>query len=435
MGKREKYIVDGAIIKCSSGNKTTTLKVTNNRKVKIQKKKVATMMDFVPGVNLFPMPATFGICKVLTATIPPNGVSKPCICACAIPWQLPQMNETIANFKPLLEGSKLICPIGGIIKINNVKQRLAGNKPKEIKCPKCKKDLRHKGHELYGTNERGDITGNLFTALKEYDSKISPTNHKFYRQREQRITELIKEIFSLKTINANSDLYLKVPDPIEGHHLICCEAVKADSWKNLFYQYCYNINCPQNGVLLPGDMLVACHFNVPLHFGNHGATSILLEGGEYIAQKNYVSMVEDLISSMKTKYKVKECKPLTAKQIKEFHTNMLEKSNLVFDEVIGFNWLITSDGMHYKGGNNIGCYDECRTLTQKRKMMSEKTGVKKSSDNTAQFVINITKAYQGDGCPRKRDHAVHGCSSDKTITWNKECRYDKKDELIENLED
>jgi len=445
MGKKSKYVVDGAVIKCSSGNKSTTLKVTSNRTIKIKKKKTATMMDFVPGVNL-PMPATFGICKILTATVPPNGVSKPCVCATVNPWLLPYTTETVNNFNPLLDGSKLICPIGGVIKINNVKQRISTNKPKEVKCPEpnCNKDLRHGSHTLDGTNKRGDITGNLIAALKKYDGSISKTNHIFFRKRKTSIADAIRAFCSVKEINADIDLYLQVPDPIQGHHLITIGAVDDDGkedgeWFKLFYRYGYDINCAQNGVLLPGDMLVACHFAVPLHKGGHGATA-LLEGDKYqfAIKKTYVTEVIRTIQSVKKNYETTECKKIPAEKIKKFHNEMLEKSNIIFDEVKEFNWLITSDGMHYKGGNNIGCYKDCRTLTRKRnEMASDKKTKKKSEQKVAEFVIELSEKFAGEGClnsPRGRNHSEHGCLQ-RDVIWEKECRYTEKNEDVENLID
>jgi hypothetical protein len=301
-------------------------------------------------------------------------------------------------------------------------------KAKLVICPKCKKDIRHGGYDFPGTNERGDITGNLLAAFNK-----KATDHLFYRKKNKNIVDYIKSFFSNKEINVDQDLYLAVPDPVEGHHLITCEAVKYDDWYKLFYQYCYDINCPQNGVILPGDMLVACHFAAPLHMGGHGAT-MEWDGKDFFVGKNYVALVKGIIGDMIADSLAKECKPLTASQIKKFHEEMLEKSNLIFTKVKQFRWLITSDGMHYHEGSNIGCYDNCRTLKKKREAMSKETGVRKSDNTTAEFVMNITKAYTGSGCPQKRDHKRHGCDRDKPVNWG-ECRYDKKDKNIENLND
>jgi len=111
----KKYVTDGATIKCIAGSKTVKLKVTNNRKVTIKNKKIATLMDFAPMVNIKP----FGTCKILTATVPPNGVNKPCVCPIVAPWLASRMMVNLKNFTPLLDNSKLICTIGGVITIKN----------------------------------------------------------------------------------------------------------------------------------------------------------------------------------------------------------------------------------------------------------------------------------------------------------------------------
>lgn len=106
----KKYVVHGATIKCTMGNKSATLKVSNNRKYTIKGKKVATIVDCVPGVNLFPMPATFGICKPYASVPPPGNLCTP------IPtgtWLKGYIPKSIGMLKPLLDDSKLICGRGG----------------------------------------------------------------------------------------------------------------------------------------------------------------------------------------------------------------------------------------------------------------------------------------------------------------------------------
>lgn len=303
-----------------------------------------------------------------------------------------------------------------------------------VTCPKCEQDLRHGGFAIDGTNQRGDITSNLLTAFD-----VKPDEHLFYRQRSKKIIDYLKGNYTLREINRDRSMYLRVPDPVEGHHLITCEAVKGDDWFKLFYQYCYDINCPQNGVILPGDMLVACHFGAPLHMGNHEATAIL-NGGvyEYGTQKNYVIRVYDRVKDMMEKFEVTECKKVTASKIKAFHADMLLKSNYIYKKVRDFKWLISSDGMHYHESSKIGCYADCRTLTQKRRLMARKTGVVKGSDSTVDWVIAITKEFEESGtmgCKQQnRNHHGHGCPTSQKVNWE-ECRWDTKDPEIENLQD
>ena len=77
MSKDDAMVVDGAKIKCTMGDKSSTLKVTTNSKYKINGKKAATIMDMVPGPNLFPPVATFGTCKPYKAVPPPGCLCTP----------------------------------------------------------------------------------------------------------------------------------------------------------------------------------------------------------------------------------------------------------------------------------------------------------------------------------------------------------------------
>lgn len=109
MGKNNEFVLDGATIKCSMGDKSATLKVTTNRKVYTKNKKVATAMDCT-NINMFPPIATFGTCKPYKAVPPPG-----CLCTFIPtgPWKMPYNKETLQGLKPLLGGSFLICPRGG----------------------------------------------------------------------------------------------------------------------------------------------------------------------------------------------------------------------------------------------------------------------------------------------------------------------------------
>ncbi|MDL2305081.1 DUF4280 domain-containing protein [Bacteroides sp. OttesenSCG-928-D19] len=425
MAKKDLYVVHGATLKCTMGSTSCSLRVTSNRKYKVKNKNIATEMDFAPAVNVL----SFGVCKTYSAVPPPGNVCTPILIG---PWKMPYMTKKVGMFKPLLGTSFIMCGRGGgMVTIKKTAQKLDDKKAVKVKCPKCSKDLRHGGFEIDGTNKRGDITSNLLKAFK-----INGKEHIFYRQKNKNIIEYLRGKYKLSEINKDLSKYLQVPDPIEGHHLVTCEAVKEEKWYKLFYKFCYDINCPQNGVLLPGDMLVACHFEVPLHMGNHEATAILNAGVyEYGPQKNYVKEVQVHVQDIFTDNDVTECKKITAQEIKDFHSDMLKKSNFVFNKVRDFVWLISSDGMHYRPGSPIGCYDDCRTITQKRRLMSDVTGVKQGSDKAGGWMVKITNAFGGTGCKHhNRNHNTHGCPTSKSFSWSK-CRWDKKDEIIEALED
>lgn len=113
------YVIDGAKIKCTMGDKSASLKVTSNFKYKIQGKKVATMLDFVPGPNLFPPVGTFGTCKPYKTSPMPLCTPMP-----AGPWQSANVKQMIQGKPALMEDCFLICPrAGGKISIEKTTQK------------------------------------------------------------------------------------------------------------------------------------------------------------------------------------------------------------------------------------------------------------------------------------------------------------------------
>lgn len=104
------YALNGAVLKCTMGDVTSKLKVTSQKKYKVQGKKVATMMDFIPGVNV-KHPVTgplgvFGTCKPYKALPPPAQLCTPIPMG---PWLMPHMTQKIQGKPALLENSCLMC--------------------------------------------------------------------------------------------------------------------------------------------------------------------------------------------------------------------------------------------------------------------------------------------------------------------------------------
>lgn len=58
---------------------------------------------------------------------------------------------------------------------------------------------------------------------------------------------------------------------LQAHHLICSEAMDDDNWPVWCQRFGYDINCKENGVMLPYFMQLACQLHVPLHRGGHDA--------------------------------------------------------------------------------------------------------------------------------------------------------------------
>ena len=110
MAKDKEMVVDGAKIKCTMGDKSSSLKVTSNSNYKIDGKKAATMSDMMPGANLFPPVATFGTCKPFKAVPPPG-----CLCTPipAGPWMKAFSKKKIGGIPAIKGDATLMCTRGG----------------------------------------------------------------------------------------------------------------------------------------------------------------------------------------------------------------------------------------------------------------------------------------------------------------------------------
>jgi hypothetical protein len=119
--KPKSYVVEGATLKCSCGDKECKLKTPGRKSVLIQGKLQANIMDFIPKVNI----DSFGKCKslknplVAAATSANHGRLKPmpCIPNVTIPW-INGKEDMLADEAPaLLDCSKNMCIWGGKISI------------------------------------------------------------------------------------------------------------------------------------------------------------------------------------------------------------------------------------------------------------------------------------------------------------------------------
>jgi len=120
MSKNDEIVLHGAKIKCTMGDKSASLKVTNQFKYKMNGKKIATMFDMAPGANLFPPVATFGTCMPYKALPPPASLCTPIP---VTPW-MPAFTKKKIGMKPAIKGNAcLMCARGGgVISITNTGQ-------------------------------------------------------------------------------------------------------------------------------------------------------------------------------------------------------------------------------------------------------------------------------------------------------------------------
>jgi hypothetical protein len=120
------YVVTGATLKCNQGEKESKLQVASDRKVTINGKAQANIMDAVPNKNIMP----FGKCKsmsnptVAAATAANEGrlQKMPCVPVIIPPWKGGKMDSKIQGSAVLIDSSFVLCQWCGQIKIQKTGQ-------------------------------------------------------------------------------------------------------------------------------------------------------------------------------------------------------------------------------------------------------------------------------------------------------------------------
>jgi hypothetical protein len=119
-------ICHGALLKCQWGLIPTPLKCMPFTLTTAAKKKIATIMDFAPNMNI----GSFGLCRSPITTIytPAGPIYPPCMPAVVAPWQGGNPKVKVNGRQILTPSSKCMC-IKGMGKIQimlstfpNVKQ-------------------------------------------------------------------------------------------------------------------------------------------------------------------------------------------------------------------------------------------------------------------------------------------------------------------------
>ncbi len=129
---------------------------------------------------------------------------------------------------------------------------------------------------------------------------------------------------------------------LQAHHLICSEAMDDDKWPDWCADFGYNIDCKENGVMLPNLLALACQLHAPLHRGGHSAG--VAEGA------SYPDKIKTDIKEIGEKIKAGKFCDNPQGLIDELN----EYSELVLLQVDDFSWTITGDGRDYDVGG-IGC--------------------------------------------------------------------------------
>lgn len=298
-------------------------------------------------------------------------------------------------------------------------------KAKPTECPFCKKSPCHEAtFNRFGTNKRGDITGNLVDAFEKKDKTFNLKMHPFYLK--YGILGFVRNLIENGKKVSIKEVF--IPDAIEGHHLITCESVKEDIWKDIFEAFGYDINDPQNGCFFPCDMFVACHLRVPLHQGNHNATFGTADPQDKTALLNYVDSVRRKIDGIrKQAINKKLCAKLTNDSIKNFNKTMMKKSEEIFKHLKNFEWTLTADGFDYENGE-VGCYDRYRTIRKKRSGMKKDKTISLTGLNTRDISKALGDNLKGKGkC--SRNHFEDGCTEACSFNqWYEKCRYNELNE-------
>ena len=116
-------VVMGALCKCTMGAAPVPLVVLPTPQVFAEFMPAATIMDFIPFMNVMP----FGVCKsiacpttaALTAAALGVLTPGPCIPMPVGPWMPPTPAITVMGLPALSKDSKLMCAFGGQITIQN----------------------------------------------------------------------------------------------------------------------------------------------------------------------------------------------------------------------------------------------------------------------------------------------------------------------------
>lgn len=136
-GEKQSYVVAGAILSCSFGDKFNRLKMPFSHGVYIKGKPQMNIMDYVPNVNIMP----FGKCSslanpaVASATAANNGVltPQPCTPMTTMPWIDGKTDVLVEGHPALLNKCTNCCLYAGIIKIEDDGQALSLTVSKQAK--------------------------------------------------------------------------------------------------------------------------------------------------------------------------------------------------------------------------------------------------------------------------------------------------------------
>lgn len=129
---------------------------------------------------------------------------------------------------------------------------------------------------------------------------------------------------------------------LQAHHLICTKAMEGDRWFEFCRDFGYNINCKENGVMLPSYPQLACLLHVPLHISHHSAGEA--DGQSYPGKiSNDIEEIAGLIED-----------GTYCDNPQGLVDDLNQYSVFVLNQLKLFLWTITNDGKDYDVKGN-GC--------------------------------------------------------------------------------
>ncbi|NRB42421.1 MAG: DUF4150 domain-containing protein [Pseudomonadales bacterium] len=133
---------------------------------------------------------------------------------------------------------------------------------------------------------------------------------------------------------------------LEAHHIICSESMDSDDWYEFSRNFGYSINHENNGVMLPGQMDLACQLHVPVHRGNHSkgwADDVHLPYPKAVKKK-----LRDIRAAAEQGEYCSDPEAM-AEELDDISEDILLK-------ISSFTWTISTDGKDYMQGGQ-GCAD------------------------------------------------------------------------------
>ncbi len=115
-------MVSTALLSCSMGVAPASMNVLPINRVMIEGQPAATIMDFVPFLNITPFgmcmslanPATAGLTAAALGVLTPG----PCTPMTSSPWTPGAAKTMIAGFPALTDSSQCICAYGGAVTVS-----------------------------------------------------------------------------------------------------------------------------------------------------------------------------------------------------------------------------------------------------------------------------------------------------------------------------